>query len=93
MRITATQSDIIKSSILNHDASAQIYLFGSRTNDDLKGGDIDILAISEKIDFDRLIKIKLDLLKQLGDFPIDIVVKKSMDELFVQVIAEEMLPL
>ncbi len=45
MRITSDEVKIIKNTILKQISDAKIMLFGSRTDDSKKGGDIDILKI------------------------------------------------
>ena len=56
MRISQNDKKVIVDSILTSDPLAKIYLFGSRTDDMKKGGDIDILIFSEKIDLSEKIK-------------------------------------
>jgi predicted nucleotidyltransferase len=59
-----------------------IYLFGSRTKD-TKGGDID-LFIDEELSLKEVIKLKVKLLKKIGDRKIDIVSKKYANEILKQ---------
>lgn len=42
MRLTKQEVQIIKSAILQVDPEARIFLFGSRVDDQKKGGDIDL---------------------------------------------------
>jgi predicted nucleotidyltransferase len=56
------------------DNSASIFLFGSRTDRTKKGGDIDLLIISDKIHYNERRKIKLELLNKLGDRKIDLII-------------------
>jgi predicted nucleotidyltransferase len=45
----------------------EVFLFGSRVADDLRGGDIDILILSEKpLNKKSLRQIKVDFYKQFG---------------------------
>ena len=53
MRLTSTEANAIKHCIEIIDNQAEVYLFGSRTDDQKKGGDIDLLIISNKINFDE----------------------------------------
>ncbi|OGV84972.1 MAG: hypothetical protein A3J88_08370, partial [Melioribacter sp. RIFOXYB12_FULL_38_5] len=54
--------------------NTKIYLFGSRTKDSLKGGDIDILILSEKKLPNNLIrKLRTSFYKKFGWQKIDIV--------------------
>ncbi|MDH5259444.1 MAG: nucleotidyltransferase domain-containing protein [Gammaproteobacteria bacterium] len=56
---------------------ATVFLFGSRVNDSLKGGDIDLMVQSETLIEDRQTKtlqLVARLQMRLGDQPIDIIV-------------------
>lgn len=77
MRITALEKKIITEAILSQDAHAQIYLFGSRVDDKKKGGDIDILIESEKIDLLEIVFIKSKIFTKLPEQKIDLVIKKA----------------
>lgn len=81
MRLTPAQVDIIKSttySVLGE--GARVTLFGSRVNDHLKGGDIDLLV---ELDTPVANKTKAighiyaKLIRQLGDRKIDILIKDA----------------
>ena len=55
-----------------HDAD--LYLFGSRVDDDARGGDIDLLLLSDtKIDSKKLRKFKTDFYKRYGWQKLDLV--------------------
>ena len=49
-------------------------MFGSRVRDDAKGGDIDLLIISEILNRKRLRSLRLRLQDCLGERKIDLVV-------------------
>jgi len=55
------------------DIEAKLYLFGSRVNDEKKGGDIDLLIVSKKITKMDLRKIKREFFNKFGEQKIDIV--------------------
>lgn len=61
---------------------------GSRTRDDLKGGDIDLLILSDKIGFPEKISIGLAIKQSIGDQKIDITVagKSSHDPFVVSIL-------
>ncbi len=49
MRLAYEEQLAISDAIRQADADAMIYLFGSRTDDTAKGGDIDLLVLSKVI--------------------------------------------
>ncbi len=90
MRLTQKEISAIKNNILSFDHEAKIYLFGSRVNDTEKGGDIDILVISDKIGFIEKIKIRTGIFKEIDEQKMDIVVKKDFTDVFVQMIESDL---
>ncbi len=90
MRLTEKEISVIRKNILQADRDAQIYLFGSRVNDLAKGGDIDILIISNTIGFLEKVRIRTEIFKELEEQKLDIVVKKDFDDLFVRMIQPDL---
>ena len=86
MRLTQKEIEIIKSTILNLFGEVKIYIFGSRLNDKVKGGDIDIFIIPKKnIQNQRLKKAKaIFSLEERLLKPIDIVIHKDFAKLIEQ---------
>jgi len=82
MRLSKVQIEKIKSigqGIYGQDA--KIYLFGSRTNDGKKGGDIDLIIETNNIQLTTLenkIKYLVDLKLALGDQKIDLVYQNQL---------------
>ncbi len=91
MRLSLSEIDIIKKTILNLDADAQIYLYGSRLDKNLRGGDIDLFVISEKLEFKDKLSILVDIKMVLGDQKIDLSIKSeaqiNQDPFFQQILA------
>ena len=61
------------------DKKAKVYLFGSRVDDTKKDGDIDLLIISDKLEFDEKYKIYSKITHTLEDRKIDIITDNGAD--------------
>lgn len=73
------------------DDDAKLYLFGSRVDDNKKGGDIDLyieIMIKDKI-VERKIKLLGKLQQLLGEQKIDIVVNDFENEKYIYKVAKE----
>jgi predicted nucleotidyltransferase len=85
-------SDYEKNSILNAvgeiDNEAPIWLFGSRTDDNKKGGDIDIAVLSPKIGITEKIRIKRSICDKIGEQKIDLLVSNRGNEAFFKFAVE-----
>jgi len=74
MRVNKDQMDFLKSRIHAIDPEAVIYLFGPRVDDHQKGGDIDLLILSDEyIPRWELRNIKIDFYQQFGYQQLDMV--------------------
>ena len=91
MRLTKKEIKIFKDQILAFDKNASIYLFGSRTNDQAKGGDIDLLVISDKIGFKEKVKIRVGIFNEIEEQKLDLIVKKDFNDTFIKVIQPQLL--
>lgn len=84
MRLGNKVTSIIKQAILSSFGDVDVYLFGSRVDDDKYGGDID-LAIDIEISREKFRKTKIKFITsliQLGyDLKIDIVPYNTKDPL------------
>lgn len=58
----------------NADPKALVYLYGSRIDPQARGGDIDILLISDTLSFRHKLDILSDLKERLGDQKIDLTI-------------------
>lgn len=70
MRLTGRERDIICSEVMKIDPGGRVYLFGSRADDDRRGGDIDLLVeTSGDLDFkSRLLLGSSQFFRQIGCF-------------------------
>lgn len=96
MRLTKLQVDVICASVMkNFGLSARVWLFGSRIDEQSKGGDIDLYIEPEIQDPAELIDAKLYFLrevhKKLGQQKIDVVIRRAEfnDDLPIFRIAKE----
>jgi predicted nucleotidyltransferase len=88
MRITDTEKQVLIDVIKKADSDAVLRLFGSRTDDTKKGGDIDIAILSPKIDLMTKIQIRREILDKIGEQKIDIIVSKNGSEPFFRLAQE-----
>ena len=76
MRLTADQARLIREAVHKRfGPEARVWLFGSRVNDEARGGDIDLLVEVEQTiaqPFSASIGLETDLQYSLGDQKIDI---------------------
>lgn len=93
MRLSKFEIDTIKQGVFALDPKARVYLFGSRTDDNKKGGDIDLLILSDKLKPIDKIKIKAQIFKKLEEQKIDILISKDTKKPFVQLALTQGVPL
>lgn len=94
MRISEIEKTTIVNAILEQDVDAQIFLFGSRTDDQKKGGDIDILVYSNEIGLMKIVKIKSSIFKIIPEQKIDLLVTKPNEtNHFVDLISTQLISL
>ena len=91
MRITEYEKDAIIEAVKNTYPEAKVWLFGSRTDDGKKGGDIDIAILSEKIKKDvmREIQVRRLICDKIGEQKIDIVTSTDGKEAFFRLAVAE----
>src|SRR5258706_13936121 len=82
MRLGADAVAIITREARQLDPSSEIYLFGSRTDDAARGGDIDLLVVSDKIGFRDLLRLRAGILDAIGWQQLDLLVRRrdQLDE-------------
>lgn len=94
MRLSKEEISAIKNNILAVDSQAKIYLFGSRVDDTKKGGDIDLLVISEALSVMDVTRIRLGIFDAIGEQKLDLITAKNPDEkAFTQHIFKEAIQL
>lgn len=89
MRLSESERQVILHAISARDPQAEVYLFGSRVDDDARGGDIDLLVLSKEIDSRAKLDILGDLHLSLGDQRIDVVVAPDLSRPFTRIAVAE----
>ena len=96
MRLTASQVSCIRDGVAKHfGATSHVWLFGSRVDDQLRGGDIDLYIEPETQDPASLVDAKLHFLsemhRQMGEQKIDVVLRRIafQEELPIYRVAKE----
>ena len=79
MRLKEFEIRAIKEAVRSMDSKAKVYLFGSRVDDTKKGGDIDLLIISGKLELGDKYKIDSKITHTLEDQKIDIIINNGVD--------------
>lgn len=87
MRLTQAEIISIKKAFYETFEDGKIYLFGSRVDDSLRGGDIDLYLVP-KVKFDnekeRKIKFLIKLDEYIGEQKIDVIIAKDKNRLIEQ---------
>jgi predicted nucleotidyltransferase len=76
MRLTPHEKSIILAAVGTQDPEARVVLFGSRANDRAKGGDIDLLIVSDRIGLHQEWEIRRDVLDEIGWQKFDLIVRR-----------------
>lgn len=89
MRLKNFEIDIIEKAIHSIDPEASIYLFGSRVDENRKGGDIDLLVFSRTLTYGDKIKIKKQLFEKMEEQKIDLIIARDIADPFVRLALEQ----
>jgi predicted nucleotidyltransferase len=85
MRLSDNEVKAIKEVVGDIDKDARVYLFGSRVHEDEKGGDIDLLILSQRLIQGDSNKIRYRLWDIIGEQRIDIVIAKDDTHPFTKI--------
>lgn len=85
MRLTEYQRNSIINNCQRYFGEAHCWLFGSRTDDTKRGGDIDLYIETTETDINNIIKAKLAFLialdYELGEQKIDVLIRSKESEI------------
>lgn len=80
MRLRPKETQAIRQVLLNADPQGRIFLFGSRVNDEKKGGDIDVFfEPSKNLEFSTKLALEYQL-TTLCETKVDLLVKNPEQE-------------
>ena len=82
MRISDSEKKILVRAVLAQDPTAKVWLFGSRVDDEKRGGDIDIAVLSSQIGRPERMRIRRSVADTLGEQKIDVVVSRDGEDTF-----------
>ena len=90
MRLRPNEIDTIRKEVRRFDAKAEIYVFGSRIDDSARGGDIDLLIVSDSLGFRDLLRVRMAILDSIGWQQLDLIIRNhdELDEPFVAMALE-----
>jgi predicted nucleotidyltransferase len=80
MRLADHEVSAIREEVRRLDAGAEVYLYGSRVNDAERGGDIDLLVVSDSLGFRELLRLRTAILDRIGWQQLDLTIRRR-DEL------------
>jgi uncharacterized protein len=76
MRLTASEVSAIREETGRLDPEAEVYLYGSRVDDAARGGDVDLLVISETLGFRDVLRLRRRILDRIGWQQLDLLVRR-----------------
>jgi predicted nucleotidyltransferase len=76
MRLTTSEADAIREEVSRLDPAAELYLYGSRTDDAARGGDIDLLVVSDKLALRDVLCLRIRILDRIGWQQLDLVARR-----------------
>jgi predicted nucleotidyltransferase len=82
MRLAASEITAIREETRRLDPQAEVYLYGSRVDDAARGGDVDLLVISDTLNFREVLSLRTGILDRIGWQQLDLVVRRrdQLDE-------------
>ncbi|WP_456431521.1 nucleotidyltransferase domain-containing protein [Nitratifractor sp.] len=94
MRLSDEEIQVLHSSLDSLTDHYRLYLFGSRVDDNKRGGDIDLLVVSPTLRRKDLRKIRLDFFEHFGEQKLDILLDDGRyEDPFVRLILPEAIEL
>jgi len=94
MRLSQQEINVLKDSLYKLSKEAKLYLFGSRVDDSKRGGDIDLLVVSNTLNKRKLRELKFNFFDNFGEQKIDIILDDgSFNDIFNKMIFQKAIQL
>jgi len=93
VRLSEKEIEVLKFAFDKLGKSYRLYLFGSRVDDNKKGGDIDLLVVSNELTKKDLRKVRIEFFKHFGEQKIDIVLDNGEYNPFIKLIKQKAIEL
>lgn len=77
MRLKPEVVAVIREEIFRADPAAEVWLYGSRVDDRARGGDIDLLVVSDRLAFAEQLRLRMAILDRIGWQQLDLLVRRS----------------
>lgn len=77
MRLKNEQITLLKNKLESLSSQAKLYLFGSRVDDNKRGGDIDLLVLDDTLTKKDIRALRIEFFKYFGEQKMDIVLDKT----------------
>jgi len=78
VRLSFDEIKRLKDKLASLSPKAKLYLFGSRVDDTKKGGDIDLLVVSDELSKKDIRTLRVDFFTKFGEQKIDILLENGM---------------
>ncbi len=90
MRLSTKEHSFLKEQLQKLSNEAMLYLFGSRVDDSKRGGDIDLLVVSKKLNYKDIRKLRVAFCAMFGEQKVDIVLDDgNFEKPFAQMIIDK----
>ena len=77
MRLSTYERDSLRETIHHYLPDAKILLYGSRTDDTKRGGDIDLMILTDRdVDLHTRVEIEASMWEKIGEQKIDILIER-----------------
>lgn len=89
MRLGTDEVKTIREEIRQSDPAAEVYLYGSRTDDSARGGDIDLWVRSSRITYRDTLRLLIRIKDRIGWQKIDLTINAGEDDVLARLVAEK----